>query len=204
MLWVFLGQMLLVVASLFCALFWSDIFPARFCQVILTALVLVSPLVYLAVLAKPIMRLAWRQMLRDTLALIISITRAAGRLFLPSTFMRLVRFIALLKPAPTTLDEWITLCVLPFKTCVAATFPVIWVFEKVLSYFSYFRPYGRTFGLSYELLGECFLFSLLGLLIGALVQALFCRAGRVTVTLRFFLLGLVLLFVTALSSMVRI
>ncbi len=192
MLWVFVGQMLLVVALFM----WSDFLPSWLNQAIIVSVILVSPLAYLTVLTKPAMRAAWRETLRDTWALNISIIRACGRLFLPSTFMKFMRFIASLKPVPTTIDGWITVCVLPFKTCIVATFPMIWIFEKFISNFSHFRPYGRTLGLSYEPLVECFLISLLGLLIGAFLQALFCRAGRATVTLRFFLFGIILICVS--------
>jgi len=190
MLWVFVGQMLLVVALFV----WSDFLPSWLNQAIVVSVILISPLAYLTVLAKPVMRHAWRETLRDTLSLIISIIRAFGRLFLPGTFMKLVRFIASLKPVPTTIDGWITLCVLPFKTCIVATFPVVWIFEKILSYTSYYRPYGRVFGLSYDLIFQFYLISLLALLFGAVIQGIFCRTGRATVTLRFFLLGLVLFF----------
>jgi hypothetical protein len=194
--WVFVGQMLLTFACFSCAFFWSDFFPARLCQIMTLWALFFSPVVYLAVLAKPILHIAWRELLRDTLLFIFSAVRAFGRLFLPSTFMKLVRLVASLKPAPTTFDEWITLCVLPFKTCVIITFPMIWIFQKIMSHSSYFRPYGRAYGISYELLAECFLFSLLGLLLGALLQAIFCRSGRATVTLRFFLLGVIFIFVS--------
>jgi hypothetical protein len=200
MLWVFVSQMLLVVALFV----WNDFFPPWLNQVIVVSVILLSPLAYLTVLAKPVMRHAWRETLRDTWSLIISITRACGRLFLPSTFMKLVRFIASLEPVPTTIDGWITLCVLPFKTCVAATFPVVWIFEKVLSYTSYYRPYGRVFGLSYDLIFQFYLISLLALLFGAVIQGIFCHTGRATVTLRFFLLGLALIFFAATSSAIRI
>jgi hypothetical protein len=148
MLWVFVGQLLLVVALFV----WSDFFPSWLNQVVMVSVILLSPLAYLTVLAKPVMRHAWRETLRDTWLLIISIIRACGWLFLPSTFMKFVRFIASLKPVPTTIDGWITLCVLPFKTCIVAAFPVVWIFEKVLSYTAYYRPYGRVFGLSYDLI----------------------------------------------------
>jgi hypothetical protein len=94
---------------------------------------------------------------------------------------------------PATVDEWITCCVLPFKTCIVATFPMIWTFEKIVSHF---QPYSRVFWPSFELIFQCYLISLLALLFGALLQAIFCRAGRTTTTLRFFLLGFVLLFVS--------
>jgi hypothetical protein len=188
--------MLLTFACFSCVFFWSDFFPARFCQIIVLWVLFFSPVVYLAVLAKPIMRVAWRELLRDTLLFVFSAVRAFSRLFLPSTFIKLVKFIASLKPAPTTFDEWIALCVLPFKTCVIVTFPMIWIFQKIMSHSSSFRPYGRACGISYELLAGCFLFSLLGLLLGALLQAIFCRTGRSTVTLRFFLLGVIFIFVS--------
>ena len=196
--WVFVGQMLLVLSSVFAGL--TDLFPSRFCQAIALWALILSPLVYLAVLAKPIMSIAWKQLLWDIWSIVFAIIRGCGRLFSPMTFIKLVRFIATLKPVPTTNDGWITLCIMPFKTCVVATFPVIWIFEKALSYTSYYRPYGRVFGLSYDHIFEFYLISLLALLFGAAIQGLLCPTGRATVTLRFFLLGLVLGFFTAISS----
>ena len=194
--WVFVGQMIFVAAGLLCAL--RNILPSRFCQAVLLWSLFLSPLVYLAVLAKPIKHIGWREPLRDAWALTASILRTFGRLFLPSTFMKLVRFVASLKPLPTTVDGWITLGVLPFKTCIAATFPVIWIFEKVLVNNAYFHPYGRVFGLSYDRIFQFYLISLIALFFGSVLQGIFCRAGRATVTLRFFLVGFVVLFFVAL------
>ncbi len=193
--------MLLTFACFYCTFFWSDFFPARLCQTMTLWALFFSPLVYLAVLAKPIMRIAWRELLRDTLLFIFSIVRAFGRLFMPGTFMKLVRFVASLKKAPTTFDEWITLCVLPFKTCVIVTFPMIWMFEKVISLFHHSRPYFLQDG---QIILELYLFSLLALLCGALIQAIFCSRGGATNTLRVFLLGLVVLFVMAMATFIRI
>jgi hypothetical protein len=146
---------------------------------------------YLTVLARPSMRQAWRDLLLDSWALIVSAIVAFVRLFRPATVMKLVRLVISLKPMPATVDEWITCCVLPFKTCIVATFPMIWAFEKIVSHF---QSYSRVFWPSFELIFQCYLISLLALLFGALLQAIFCRAGRATTTLRFFLLGFVLLF----------
>ena len=195
MLLVFVGQMLLVVVLFV----WSDFFPSWFNRVIVTSVIFVLPLAYLTVLARPAMRQAWHALLLDSWTLMASAAVAFARLFRPATVMKLRRLVTSLKPMPATIDELITFCVLPFKTCVVATFPMIWIFEKIISHTAYYRPYGRTFGLSYELLFECFLISLLALLLGALLQGIFCRAGRATTTLRFFLAGLVLLFVLALT-----
>jgi hypothetical protein len=195
MLWVFVGQMLLVTVLFV----WNDFFPAWLNRFIVVSVILVSPLAYLAVFIHPSMRQAWRDLLRDSWALIISAVAAFARLFRPATAMKLARLVTSLKPTPDTLDEWITFCVLPFKTSVVATFPMIWVFEKIISHTAYYRPYGRTFGLSYELLFESYLISLLALFFGAIIQGIFCRAGRAESTLRFFLAGLVLLFVLALT-----
>lgn len=191
MLWVFVGQIALV-AALFA---WSDVFPQWLSCVIVTAVIVVSPLAYLTVLLKPAMRQAWREILQDCWMMTRDIVMAFIHLFRPATAMKLVRVVTSLKPVPTTVDGWITLLALPFKTCIVTVFPLIWLFERIASHSSYFRPYGRTFGLSYELLFECYLVSLMGLLFGALLQGIFCRAGRATVTLRFFLLGIVLLFI---------
>jgi hypothetical protein len=192
---VFVGQMLLVVVLFV----WSDFFPSWLNRVIAASVIIFPPLAYLTVLARPAMRKAWRDLLLDSLALIFSAAGATARQFRPATVMKLVRLVTSLKPMPATVDEWITFCVLPFKTCIVATFPMIWIFEKIISHTAYYRPYGRTFGLSFELLFECYLISLLALLLGALLQGIFCRAGRATTTLRFFLAGLVLLFVLALT-----
>ncbi len=194
MLWVFVGQMALVV-GLFV---WNDFFPSWLNRAIVVSVIFVSPLAYLAVLTHPSMRQAWRDLLRDSWSLFVDAMFWIIRLFRPATVMKLVRFVTSLKPMPATVDEWITCCVLPFKTCIVVAFPMIWIFEKIVSYSPYFRPYGRTFGLSFDLIFECYLISLLALLLGALLQAIFCRAGRAATTLRFFLWGLVLPLVVTL------
>jgi len=195
MLLVFVGQMMLVVVLFV----WNDFFPSWLNQVIVVSVILFPPLAYLTLLAKPPVRHAWRDLLLDTWALIVSAVLTFVRLFHPATVMKLGRLVVSLKPLPATADEWITCCLLPFKTCVVATFPMIWTFGKIISHF---HPHGRSFSPSFEPVFQCFLISLLALLLGALLQAIFCRAGRATTTLRFFLLGLVLLFFSA--SMPRI
>lgn len=194
MLLVFVGQMLLVVALFV----WSDLFPSWLNRILVVSVILLPPLVYLTALARPSMRHAWRDLLLDSWVTIVFVVKEFARLFRPATVMKLVRFVVSLKPMPATADEWITCCVLPFKTCIVATFPMIWIFEKIVAHSPYFRPYGRVFGLSYNLIFECYLASLLALLLGALLQAIFCHAERATTTLRFFLLGFVLLFISSL------
>jgi hypothetical protein len=186
------GQMMLLAA-----LFeWSNFFPSWLNRVIVASVILVPPLAYLTVLARPAIRQAWRDLLLDSWALIVTAAVAFARLLRPATVMKLGRLVTSLKPMPATVDEWITLCVLPFKTFIVATFPMIWIFEKIVAHTPYFRPYGRVFGLSYDLIFESYLISLLALLFGAILQGIFCRAGRATTTLRFFFLGFVLLFFT--------
>lgn len=187
----FVGQLMLVMALFV----WSDFLPSWINRLIVATVFLLPLLAYLTVLARTSTRQAWRNLLMDSGVFAVSAGRALGRLFHPDTAMKLARFMASLKPVPNTVDEWITFCVLPFKTCIVATFPIIWIFEKLVSYSHYYRPYGRTFGLSFEIIFEGYLFSLLALLLGAMLQAIFCHTGRATTTLRFFLLGLVLLFV---------
>ncbi len=154
------------------------------------AMVILFPLMaYLTVLAQPSVRQAWRSLLRDCYLFAVSIPPAIARLFSFATVMKLVQIVTSLKPFPETKDDWIALVLLPFKTCIVVTFPMIWVFGKIISYF---HLYGRTFWLSYELIIQCYLISLLALLVGALLQSIFCRAGRATTTLGFFLLGFVL------------
>jgi hypothetical protein len=190
MLWVFVAQMVLVVV-LFA---YSDIFPSWVNRVIVLSVFFFPLLAYLTVLARPSIRHAWHDLILDSWSFIVCVVRAIGNLFRPATAMKLVYFVGSLKRIPATIDEWITLCILPFKTCVVTTFPLIWIFEKILAHTTYYQPYRRSFGLSYQLLFECYLISLLALLFGAVIQGLFCKPGRVTTTLRFFLVGLVLLF----------
>ena len=191
MLLVFVAQMLLVIVLFV----WSDLFPSWLNRIFIAYVILFPPMAYLTVLARPSMRQAWRGLLLDSWALIFSATVAIAHQFRPATVMKLVRLVTSLKLIPATVDQWITFCVLPFKTCIVATFPMIWIFEKILAHTSFFRPYRRVFGLSYDLIFKCYLISLLALLLGALLQAIFCEAGRATITLRFFLLGSVILFV---------
>ena len=181
------ASQILLVATLF---LWSDFFPPWLNRAIMVSVILFPPLAYLTVFIRPAMRQAWHSLLRDFWMLLVSIAVVFIRLFNPASVLKLTKQVASLKPTPTSVDEWITFCILPFKTCVAATFPIIWTFEKITTYF---QPYGRSFPPSFELLFLSYLISLLALLLGAGLQAIFCRPGRATTTLRFFLLGFVLL-----------
>jgi hypothetical protein len=186
---VFVGQMLLI-AVLFV---WSDFFPSWVNWIIAATVILFPPTAYLTVLAQPSVRQAWRSLMRDCYLFAIIIPPAVVRLFSLATVKELVRFVMSLKPMPNTVDEWITFCVLPFKTYVVVTIPMIWTFAKIISHF---RPYVRASSPSFQLIFQCYLISLLALLFGALLQGIFCRPGRATTTLRYFLLGIVLLFVS--------
>ena len=189
MLWVLVGQLTLMVALFV----WNDCFPSWVNRIIMAVVILIPPMAYLTVLAQRSVRQEWRNLLRDCYVFALTIPPAVVRLFSLATVKRLAAFVMSLKPMPNTVDEWITCCVLPFKTCIVATFPLIWAFEKIVSHF---RPYDRTSSPSFELIFQCYLISLLALLFGALLQAIFCRPGRATTTLRYFLLGIVLLFVS--------
>ncbi|HEY4415035.1 MAG TPA: hypothetical protein VGO57_05020 [Verrucomicrobiae bacterium] len=190
MLWVFFTQMLLLVA----VFIGRDFFPSWLSRIIMVMAILFPPITYLYTFTRAPIRRAWHDLLRSFWKLFISMLRAIARCFHPATIKQLFRLVTSLQTAPTTADEWITFGVLPFKTCVVITFPLIWLFNTIISHSSNFPYYSRAGGLSYQFLYECYFISLLGLLIGALLQSLFCPAGRVTVTLRFFLLGLILLF----------
>jgi hypothetical protein len=192
--WACVGQLLLVVVLFV----WNDFLPSWINHLVVAVVFLLPPLAYLTLFAKPSVRHAWLDLVQGSWALIVFALSAFNRLFRPSTVMKLGLLIASLKRIPTTSDEWITCCVLPFKICVVVTIPMIWIFEKIISCSSYFRPPGRVLRLSYEFFFEFYLVSLLGLLLGALLQVIFCRAGRATTTLRFFLFGFFLLFITML------
>jgi hypothetical protein len=83
MLFVFVGQMVLIVA-LFA---WNNFFPLWLNRVIAATVILFPPLAYLTVLARPSMRQAWRNLLLDSWALIISAIVSFVRLFRPATVM---------------------------------------------------------------------------------------------------------------------
>ena len=189
MLWGLVGQLILMVALFV----WNDCFPSWVNRIILAMVILIPPMAYLTVLSQPSVRQAWRSLLRDCYTFAITIPPAVVRLFSLATVKRLVMFVLSLKPIPNTVDEWITCCVLPFKTYVVATIPMIWVFAKIISYF---RPYVSTTAPAFALIFQFYLISMLALLFGALLQAIFCRVGRATTTLRYFLFGIVLLFVS--------
>ena len=188
MLWVLVGQLTLMVA-LFA---WNDCFPSWANRMIMALVILIPPIAYLTVLAQPSVRQAWRSLLRDCYLSAVTIPPAVVHLFSLATVKRVVILVMSLKPMPNTVDEWITCCVLPFKTCVVATIPMILVFAKISSRF---RLYNSANSPSFELIFQFYLISMSALLFGALLQAIFCRPGRATTTLRYFLLGIVLLFI---------
>ena len=196
MLWMFVGQVMFM-AALFV---WSDILPLWASRIIVATVILFPPTAYLTVLAQPSVRRAWVGLFRDFYLFALSIPPALKYWFSFRTVAILLRSVYTLRVLPDSLDGWIALGLLPFKTCIVATFPIIWIFEKIASHSSSFRPYGRTLGLSYESIFQIYLISLLALFLGALLQSIFCGAGRATTTLRFFLLGLILPLVLALMS----
>jgi hypothetical protein len=121
MLLVFVGQVMLI-ATLFV---WGDFFPSWVNRIVVATVVLFPPMAYLTVLAQPSVRQAWRSLMRDCYLFAITIPPAVVRLFSLATVKELVRFVMSLKPMPNTVDEWITFCVLPFKTYVVVTIPMI-------------------------------------------------------------------------------
>jgi hypothetical protein len=98
-----------------------------------------------------------------------------------------------MKVLPGTRDEWVALVIFPFKGYVAMGVPVLLVGRF------WFRrhnpPYIRCPEATYGVCQGYFL-CVVALLLGALVQAMFCRRGDATRTLLF--LGLALLILTAL------
>lgn len=198
MLWVIPGQAVLLIALLN----WCDSFPFWLNRIFVVSVILLPVLAYLIVLSHPSILQAWHDLLLDCWQQTLSASRAFSQLLHPATIIKLMRLVGSIRLMPATIDEWITFCVLPFKTCIVAAFPIFWLLEKTTSPAVNSRPYGRALGLSYELLLECYLISLLALLSGALIQAICCRAGRATTTLRFFLLGLILLFLTGMGLLV--
>ena len=196
MLWVVAGQMLLVVALLV----WSEVFPRWLNELIVVSAVVVPPLAYLTVFTRPAMRQAWRNLLLDSWASVVFLVVGFVRLFRPAIIIKLFRYVATMKKMPDTLDEWITFCILPFKTCIVAMFPVIWASKQFITHILG-RPTHYSEGLEW-LVAQCLVISFLALLLGAGVQAILCRAGRATTTLRFALLGfgflLILFFLSVL------
>ncbi|HEX5398405.1 MAG TPA: hypothetical protein VFY06_05085 [Verrucomicrobiae bacterium] len=191
MIGVFAGQLVLVAAL--CA--FSDSFSAWLNWLVAITVIALPPLAYLKVLASPSMRREWRELLADSWKFFFSVSVAFARLFRPATFAKLARIVVSLKPAPNTVDEWITCCVLPFKAWVVLTFPTIWLVEKIVTWI---QPHHGGSRPSFDVVIQWYLISLLGLLFGALLQALFCRPGRAFTTLRFFLWGIASLLILAL------
>ena len=89
--------------------------------------ILFTPLAYLVLLKQPPVRAAWLYLFKDFVRFLAVITPAIIHLFSYQSVKQMVRAVISLKKFPDTLDEWITFCVLPFKTCIIVTFPMIWI-----------------------------------------------------------------------------
>ena len=187
MLWVFVGQMMLMVALFV----WNDCFPSWVNRIIMATVILFPLMAYLTVLAQPSVRQAWRSLLRDCYLFAVSIPPAIARLFSFATVVKLVQIVTSLKPFPETADDWIALVLFPFKTYIFVAFPFVWLCVK---FATLFHPVGRELGDVLFIIYLGYLFSIAILILGSLLQALVCRSGRATQTIYFILLGFVLLF----------
>ena len=188
MLCVLVGQVLLI-AALFV---WNDLFPSWVNQIIVITLIFFPPLAYLTVLAQSSVRQEWRWLFRELYLFALLIPPAMKHLFSFRTIVSLARLVRSMKPYPESLDGWVTLCLFPFKTYIVVAYPFTYISMKL---FLLFSPMRREFWGLGEIIVEGYLLSLVILLLGALLQALICRAGRATQTLGIFLLGIIILFV---------
>ena len=92
---------------------------------------------------------------------------------------------------PKTLDDWIGLTILPFKTFVILgfmLFVLLLIFDRSLL----FPRHGVGAYMGYAL-GFGYLICVPCLLLGALIQSLFCERGAATSTLVFFTLAFLFL-----------
>jgi hypothetical protein len=190
MLWVLVGQLILMVALFV----WYDCFPSWVNRIIMAAVILIPPMAYLTVLAQPSVRQSWRWLFRELCLFALLIPPAVKQLFSFRTIANLAHLVRSMKPYPESLDGWIALCLFPFKTYIVVTIPYIYISLKIYALFHPLSPGTLESG---GVFLEGYLLSFLVLLLGALVQALICRAGRATQTLGIFLLGIIYFFVLA-------
>ena len=190
MLWVFVGQLILIAAWFL----WNEAIPSWINYVIAATVIIFPVIAYSTLLAQPSVRQAWRWLLREFYLFALLIPPALKHWFSFRTVVSLVRLVRSLKTFPESLDGWIALCLLPFKTYIMVTIPIIFISLKICARF---YPLRRGTLESGGIFLEGYLLSFLVLLIGALLQALICRAGRATQTLGIFLLGIIYFFVLA-------
>jgi len=97
-----------------------------------------------------------------------------------------------MKIAPQTKDEWIGFCLLPAKVFYLAFFFIGFLASSRYS-FEFRSPICEA------ILKPCLFLSGPFLLLGALVQAIFCKRGSASRTLLFLLAGYAFLFLMAIS-----
>jgi hypothetical protein len=190
MLWVFVGQLMLIAAFFI----WNDSIPSLINRIIAAAAIIFPVIAYLTLFAQPSVRQAWRWVFREFYRFALSIPSVLKYWFSFKTVVRLARLVRSMKTFPKSLDGWLAFCLLPFKTYIVVTIPFIYISLKI---YALFHPLRRETLESGDIFLEGYLISFLVLLLGALLQALICRAGRATQTLGIFLLGIIYFFVLA-------
>jgi len=186
MLWVFVGQLILIAAWFI----WNDSIPSWVNYIIAATAIIFPVIAYLTLLAQPSVRQAWRWVFREFYLFALSISPALKYWFSFRTVVNLVRLVRSLKTFPESMDGWIALCLLPFKTYIIVALPFSLVCVKV---FSFFHPARRDYWELEDLLEVGYFISVVLLLPGALLQALVCRSGRASQTMFIFLLGVLIL-----------
>ncbi len=168
-----------------------DFLPARANHALVAAIVLLPPIAYLPTMLQSRTRSALIHLIWECWQFVFALWRSFKSLFTRTTISRGIQYFASLKAFPTKIDEWFSVCLLPFKTCIVMAVPVLWLFRKYLAWLHVYHPRNE---ISCNLIVQLYLVSLVLLLIGALIQSDFGQKRQATATLRYFFAGMILLF----------
>lgn len=186
MVWVFIGQVLLIG----CLLVFDAVIPPWLLGLMVATALLLPILAYLTILAQRQVWRAWLTTLRDTCDFVASCFATLLDCFRRRSIWRFWRFVRSLRRCPSTGDEWVKLSLFPFKLYVLMAVPFLWLSGLVAGLvepgFADLDRTQVTFAIS-----AGYLLCLAVLLFGALVQALFSRRGRSSQTVFVFVVGVV-------------
>jgi hypothetical protein len=186
---MFIGQLMLI-AILFA---FDDRLPPRILRMMVFAAAILPLVAYLTIIVQPPVYHAWQSLLRELYHAGVSFIATLWSWFSIKTVVRFCQFVINLRTFPSTPDAWVALVLFPFKVFVLMAIPFLWGYCSLMRWVeprsAYLRFREATFAIS-----GVYILCLGILLLGALVQALFCHRGRSTQTVCVFVVGFILMW----------
>ncbi len=186
---MFIGQLMLI-AILFA---FVDYLPSWILRMLVLAAAILPLVAYLTIIVQPPVYHAWQSLLRSLYHAGVSFITTLWGWFSVKSVVRVCHLVRNLRTFPSTPDAWVALVLFPFKVFVLMAIPFLWGYCSLMRWVeprsAYLRFREATFAIS-----GVYILCLGILLLGALVQALFCHRGRSTQTVCVFVVGFILMW----------